>query len=145
MRGKPVMTATYSNFQAGTTSTSPLVIAGTSLDSAMFAGLPAIAFPDYMWLTLDPPGVAGLPEIVQITAHAATSTNVTIVRAQQGTVARQHLAATIWRHSSTKADYHELPFRKLTTTGDTLYASAANTTARLPIGATGAALRVRLR
>ena len=63
---------------------------------------------------LDPPGVAGLPEIVQITAHAATSTNVTIVRAQQGTVARQHLAATFWRHSSTKADYDELPFRKLT-------------------------------
>ena len=99
------MSAIFSNFQAGTTTTAPLVIAGTTLDSAGFANLPTIAAPDYMWLTLDPSGVAGLPEIVQVTAHTAATTTLTIVRAQQATVARQHLAATIWRHSATKADW----------------------------------------
>ena len=136
------MATIYSNLQAGTTTTAPLLIAGTSLDSAGFSNLPTIAAPDVLWLTLDPTAIAGLPEIVQVTAHSAASTNVTIVRGQQGTVARQQLAGTIWRHSSTKADFDELAFRKLTTTGDTLYASAANTTGRLPIGTTGQRLSV---
>jgi hypothetical protein len=99
------MAAVFSNFQSGTTTTTPLVIAGTTLDSAGFANLPTIAAPDYMWLTLDPTGVAGLPEIVQVTAHAGAATTLTIVRAQQATVARAHLAATIWRHSATKNDW----------------------------------------
>jgi hypothetical protein len=56
------------------------VIAGTTLDSAIFANLPTIAAPDYMWLTLDPSGVAGLPEIVQVTAHTAAAITLTIMR-----------------------------------------------------------------
>lgn len=102
--------------------------------------MPTVAAPDTMFITLDPTGVAGLPEIVQITVHTAAATVCTIVRAQQATVARQHLLNTIWRHSSTKSDFDELPFRKLTTTGDILYASAANTTGRLAVGATDAVL-----
>jgi hypothetical protein len=136
------MAAIFANLQSGTTTTAPLAIAGTTLDSAGFANLPTIAAPDYMWLTLDPAGSAGLPEIVQVTAHTASATTLTIVRAQQSTVARQHLSGTIWRHSATKSDFDELPFRKLTTVGDTLYAGALNTTTRLPVGATGALLSV---
>jgi hypothetical protein len=140
--GEEVMAALFANFQSGTTTTAPLLIAGTTLDSAGFANLPTIAAPDYMWLTLDPTGVAGLPEIVQVTAHAGAATTLTIVRAQQATAARQHLAATIWRHSATKSDFDELPFRKLTTVGDTLYAGALNTATRLPVGVNGALLTV---
>ena len=104
------MATIYSNLQAGTTTTAPLLIAGTSLDSAGFANLPTIAAPDVLWLTLDPTAIAGLPEIVQVTAHIAASTNVTIVRGQQGTVARQQLAGTIWRHAATKSDWDQVPF-----------------------------------
>lgn len=104
------MAAIYSNAQSGTTTTSPLLIAGTTLASAAFANLPTISSPDTLWLTLDPTGVAGLPEIVQVTAHTAASTSCTIVRAQQSTVARQHLVGTIWRHSATKSDWDAVPF-----------------------------------
>jgi hypothetical protein len=43
----------------------------------------------------------------------------------------------VWRVAVTSTDLDELPFRKLTTAGDLLYGSAANTATRLAIGSSG--------
>lgn len=136
------MAAIYSNFSSGTITDNPLLIGGTTINSANFASVPTVATPNTMWLVLDPTGAAGAPEIVQVTVHTASATSMTVVRAQQSTTARQHLVGTTWVIAATKSDLDELPFRKLTTTGDTLYASAANTATRLPVGATGTQITV---
>lgn len=55
----------------------------TTLDAAIFAELPAVSSPDTLRLTLDPGREEGLgkPEIVEVTAHSASSTSVTVTRA----------------------------------------------------------------
>lgn len=137
------MAQIYANAAAGTITDNPLGAAITAVNSANFANLPAVVGPDYLYLTLDPTGIGGLPEIVQVTAHTAAATVCTVVRysqVQAGLTAasgRTHVLGTIWRHSATKSDMDEIAFRKLTTIGDMLYASAANTTARLAKGTTG--------
>nr|AAO91886.1 putative transmembrane protein [uncultured bacterium] len=104
------------------------------LTSAALADLAAVVAPDFKRLVLDPDGVDGDPEIVHVTAHPALGTTATVSRGQEGTSARQHLADTPWIHAATKADLDDLPHVVMTTTGDTMYASAAGTTARLPVG-----------
>lgn len=136
------MAAIYSNFSSGTITDNPLLIGGTTINSANFASVPTVATPNTMWLVLDPTGSAGAPEIVQVTAHTASATSMTVVRAQQSTTARQHLTGTSWVIAVTKADLDELSFRKLGTTGDVLYASAPNTATALGIGTTGKLLTV---
>ncbi|HKZ20299.1 MAG TPA: hypothetical protein VJQ57_09330 [Acidimicrobiia bacterium] len=136
------MSAIYQNLMSGTTTTNPLLIGGTTVDAANFANLDVVSAPDYMWLVLDPEGLSGAPEIVKITTHTSSNTACTITRAQQGTTARQHASGTAWVTAVTEDDLNELPFRKLTTTGDTLYASAANTASRLAIGTAGQVLKV---
>lgn len=135
------MAQIFQNLASGTTTDNPLLIGATAVNSASFASLPAVVGPDTMTITLDPDGVNGLPEIVLVTAHTAAATVVTVTRAQEtgngGNAARQHPLGTIWRHSVTRLAFEELSFRKLTTTGDMLYASAANTTTRLAKGTTG--------
>lgn len=136
------MPAIYANVVSGTLTDSPLLIGATSANSSNFASLPTVTAPDFLWLTLDPLGTAGAPEIVKVTAHTAASTTVTITRAQQSTTARQHLVSTAWDHAFTKSDADDLPHRLLTTTGDLMYASAANTADRLALGSTGSLLDV---
>lgn len=136
------MAAIYSNFLSGTITDNPLSSVATTVNSANFANVPAVASPNTMWLVLDPTGSAGAPEIVQITAHTASATSLTVVRAQQTTTARSHASGTTWVVAVTKADMDEMTFRKLTATGDVLYASAANTTTALNIGTTGKMLTV---
>lgn len=55
----------------------------TTLDAAIFAELPTVSAPDTLRLTLDPGRDEGLgkPEIVEVTAHSASSTSVTVTRA----------------------------------------------------------------
>lgn len=101
------MAVIYANLQGGTITDNPLLVGATTISSAAFATLPEVVAPDVMYLTLDPTGVAGAPEIVQVTAHTAAATSATIVRARQSTTAREHLAATIWLHALTKADIDE--------------------------------------
>lgn len=93
-----------SNFHDGTLSPGIGDVA-TTASSAAFAALPAVASPDYLMLVLDPEAVAGNPEIVKVTAHTAATTSVTIVRAQESTVARAHLTGTAWLHGPTVADW----------------------------------------
>jgi hypothetical protein len=136
------MPSIYRNFLAGTVSDAPLSSGAVTINSTAFAGLPVVAAPDWMWMVLDPAGLNGAPELVQVTAHTVSATSVTVVRAQQSTAARAHPAGTVWHVAATQADMDELPFRKMTATGDLLYGSAANTATRLPVGTAGQLLGV---
>lgn len=101
------MAVIYANLQGGTVSDNPLAIGATTVNSAAFADLPEVVAPDVMYLTLDPTGVDGEPEIVQVTAHTSAATSATIVRASQSTTARAHNSGTIWVNAVTKADLDE--------------------------------------
>lgn len=94
-----------SNFQAGTITDNPLTNVATTVNSAAFAALPAIGATQHLPIVLDPLGSAGAPEIAWITAHTASATSATVVRAQEGTAARQHASGTVWRHAPTIFDY----------------------------------------
>lgn len=98
------MSTLYANFLAGQISDDPLSDSATTINSAGFASLPVVVSPDIMWITLDPDGDDGAPEIVKVTAHSESATSVTVQRAQQGTAARSHADETVWNHSWTKSD-----------------------------------------
>lgn len=131
------MAAIYSAFLSGLVSDNPLSSGATTLNSSGLASMPVVAAPNYMWLVLDPNGAGGTPEIVQVTAHSASATSCTIVRGQQSTSAHSHVLNTPWVVAATPSDFDELPFRKVTTKGDMLVATAANTVTRLPVGTDG--------
>lgn len=134
------MPTIFSNFQSGTLTDNPLTSGATSVNSAAFANLPVVASPDTMWLALDPTGVNGAPEIVQVTVHTSSATVLTVVRAQQSTTARAHPVGTQWVASATKAELDELPFRKMTARGDMLAATGVNVAGRLAVGAANTVL-----
>lgn len=71
-----------SNFFYGTLS-GTLATTATTLTCAELASFPAVASPDVAYLVLGPETAA--PEIVKVTAHTASATTATIVRAQDGT------------------------------------------------------------
>lgn len=98
------MATIYSNLQGGYVSDNPLLIGATTVNSTAFQALPAVSGGDELFLTLDPEGANGAPEIVKVTAHTASATSVTVTRAQQSTTAREHPTNTVWVHSLTKAD-----------------------------------------
>jgi microcystin-dependent protein len=98
------MATLFRNFQGGAITDNPLTSGATTISSAAFAALPVVAGPDVMYLVLDPEATAGAPEVVKVTAHSASATSVTVVRAQQSSVARAHNAGTVWRHTATQAD-----------------------------------------
>jgi hypothetical protein len=132
----------YQNFLEGVVDNSPLASGGPTLTSTGLTALLTVAAPDVMWITINPSGVGLPPEIVQVTTHTAAAGSATIARAQQGTTAQSWAQGTAWRTGLTKSDTDRFPHRILTATGDTLYASAANTPARLAVGATGQVLTV---
>jgi hypothetical protein len=93
----------YQNFLRGTLTADPGA-GGATLTSAELASMVTVASPDFMWVTLDPDGVNGAPELVKITTHSAAATTAAMTRAQQGTVARAHPIGTTWRHTWTRDD-----------------------------------------
>jgi len=101
----------YGNCNAGTITDNPLSAVATTINSSAFQFLPTIASPDFLWLTLDPTGVGGLPEVVKVTAHTAAATSITVIRyalTQTGVLAssgRTHALNTVWRHSATSFDW----------------------------------------
>jgi hypothetical protein len=122
----------YSNFLSGTVTDNPLLIGSTTVNSAGFASLPSVSgFFEYMFLTLDPEGVNGLPEVVKVTAHTASATSLTVTRAQQATVARAHPLSTVWAHAVTRDDLNDLPHMFFTGKGDSVWGTAQNTSGRL--------------
>ena len=128
----------YFNLTSGTLTADPGA-AGVTLDSAAFVNLPTVASPDTMRLVLDPDGALGLPEIVLVTTHTAAATSCTVTRGQEtgfgGNAGLAHAIGTVWRASVTRAAFEELPYRKVTTKGDLLVASAGKTISRVAVGA----------
>lgn len=98
------MATIYDNLQGGTITDNPLTSGATTINSAAFASLPAVTAPDILYITLDPEGANGAPEIVEVTAHTASATSLTVVRARQGTTARSHPTSTVWVHALTEVD-----------------------------------------
>lgn len=93
------------NFQGGSIENDPLLIGGTTLTSAALATVAVIDSTKHMAITLDPEGLGGVPEIAYITAHTSAATTATILRAQEGTTAREHAADVPWSHSPSARDY----------------------------------------
>lgn len=88
------MARLYKDFIEGIITDNPLLIGATTINSAVFASLPAVVAPDTLRLSLDPERVSGEPEIVTVTAHTASATSVTVTRGSDGTTARQHTVNT---------------------------------------------------
>lgn len=99
------------NFQSGVLSAAPGA-AGTTLTSGNFGFLPTIVAPHTLRIALDPDGVAGVPEIVTVTAHGAAATTCTVLRGQESAFgagpARAHAVDTVWRHVLTRASILEM-------------------------------------
>lgn len=93
------------NFVAGLVEDNPLTSSATLLTSAGLASLPVIDTTNHAAIILDPDGVGGSPEIVWVTAHTASATTATILRAQESTSSRQHERDTPWVHSATATDF----------------------------------------
>lgn len=68
----------------------------TTITSSGFANLPVVLVAGNLFLVLDPAGAGGPPEVVLVTAHAAASTSITVLRGQQGTIDRSHSSTTYW-------------------------------------------------
>lgn len=92
------------NGLGGLVEDNPLTAGATTLTSAALAAMVAIGATQFAWIILDPFGIDGAPEHVKVTAHTAGATTATIVRAQGGTTARQHLANTPWVHGPVATD-----------------------------------------
>jgi len=102
------MTRLRFDFQVGTLSVPVSSTTQTSLTSTAFQYFPVVASPDYAPLTINPQGnlyTSPTPEIVWITAHAASSSIVTVTRAQEGTTAQTFPVGTQWSHTATELDY----------------------------------------
>lgn len=90
---------------AGTITDNPLAIGATTINSAGFADLPVVDATNHLILILDPLEVGGTAEIVRVTAHTAAATSVTVVRGQEGSVARSHVFGTTWFHGPVASDH----------------------------------------
>lgn len=95
----------HQNLLIGQISDNPLLIGATQVNSPAFVNLPAVATPDYIVLTLDPARINGAPEIIYVTAHTAGQPVATVLRAQEGSAARQHAAGETWIHGATSQDF----------------------------------------
>lgn len=102
------MATLYENLQGGTISDNPLSSGALNINSTAFQYLPQVDGGNIMYLTLDPEGVHGAPEIVTVTGHYASGTAVAVTRGSQDTVAREHPLNTVWIHGLTEADVDQL-------------------------------------
>lgn len=93
------------NYLGGYIEDNPLLVGATTLTSASLAAMVAIGSTQHMPLTLDPDGLYGEPEVVYVTAHTATATTATILRAQESSTARQHQQDVPWVHGPTADDF----------------------------------------
>lgn len=103
------MARIFTNFMYGTLSAGVTAVA-TTASSTAFASLPVVASPDTMSLVLNPYADGGLvQEIVTVTTHTASSTSITMIRAQESTTGQAHPSATRWIAGVTKSDWDEAP------------------------------------
>lgn len=110
---------------AGTITDNPLAIGATTINSANFTDLPVVDATNHMILVLDPLEVGGTAEVVRVTAHTAAAASVTVVRGQEGSVARSHVFNTTWFHGPVTTDWEEVLTSStrptVPYTGETLY------------------------
>lgn len=107
------------SFIAGNLS-SALTNSDTTMVSNDLVAFPVVTSPDeYAAIIIDPEATLGVPEIVWVTAHAASATSATIVRnpADEDTAARAHNNGTYWIHGPTERDW-ELASMIVNTDGD---------------------------
>jgi len=150
------MTRKYSSISVETTlqatinsSTTSITVA-TGTGTTLMGGVTlAAGNVDQFTIAIDPDTVN--EEIVFVTG--VTSDTLTVVRARAGSSGVSHTAGATVRHVLTSDDLTfyttgtatadgAIPKTLTTTTGDIIYASSANTPARLAIGSTGQALVV---
>ena len=139
-----------STLASGISNSQTTLTVATGTGSALLGGVTlAAGNVDQFTLALDPD--TNNEEIVFATAVAADT--FTIVRARAGSSGVTHSGGATVRHVLTSDDLTffttgvatadaAVPETVLTTTGDTLYASSANTAARLAIGTSGQVLTV---
>lgn len=92
---------------SGTITDNPLLIGATTINSPGFVDLPTVNTTNHLILILDPLELSGAAEIVQVTAHAAASSTVTVVRGAETTTPRQHGLGTTWFHGPVVSDWVE--------------------------------------
>ena len=85
-----------------------LLIGGTTLNFGTNPGFATLLSTEHIAIVLDPQGTAGAPEIVYVTAYTSGNTTATIVRAQEGSTARQHESGVAWSHGPTVRDFSDL-------------------------------------
>lgn len=71
----------------------------TTISSPALAALAAVASPDIVHICVDPDGIGGEPEWMQITAHTAAATTATVTRATESSTARAHASGVEWVHT----------------------------------------------
>ncbi len=104
--------------------------------------LPSVTGGDRASLVLDPFGVNGDPEIVEVSSHAGGTTTAQILRAQSGTTARNHPASEIWIHAPITEDFTDFQAQLdnqfhtsvYTQAGQILGSTAANVPAPVNVG-----------
>ena len=123
---------------------------GTTLKGTFLASLPEVADPEFVALTLDPQEVDGAPEVVWVTAHSSGSDEATVVRAREGTVAREHVSGTVAVAAVTATALEDLKLADGEVTAEKIAAGAV-TTPKIAAGAVtsaqigeGAVIRSRL-
>lgn len=95
-----------SNNMSGTISDNPLAQVSTTINSPGFVDLPVVDGTNHLILVLDPLEVNGAAEIVQVTAHTAAASSVTVTRGFEGSVPRAHILGTTWFHGPVVSDYN---------------------------------------
>lgn len=95
-----------SNNMSGTISDNPLAQVSTTINSPEFVDLPVVDGTNHLILVLDPLEVNGAAEIVQVTAHTAAASSVTVTRGFEGSVPRAHILGTTWFHGPVVSDYN---------------------------------------
>lgn len=93
------------NFVGGITIDDPLLATATTLNSYALARIPVIDSTNHAVVILDDIGEYGDPEIVYVIEHAADTTYATILRGQEGSVAREHPVNTSWTHGPAVSDF----------------------------------------
>ena len=101
------------NFVGGALDNDPLADSGTTLSSPGLVDLPVVGGGDVSVIVLDPQATYGDPEIVHVTAHSASAATATVIRAQEGTAAREHVVETQWVHLWVVSDLEDLEERVL--------------------------------
>ncbi len=100
---------------SGTITDNPLTNVATTINSPGFVDLPTVTAVNHLILILDPLEINGTAEIVQVTAHTAAASSVTVVRGFDGSSARAHILGTTWFHGPVASDYNLTDIAALST------------------------------